>query len=173
MTLPLYEDFNYTLTRESLETRGEFQESGEGKVSVGWEMVVPPPGPDGVPYQLIFVGPTSEHRGCAMRLCLVDAQGVPTPDDAEVTLETYYRIGPDSVTERTVMFQGRYGDFSQIADQRVTDAAVAVQKRAESGEDYIIRFGVTLPDGASLPDPEANDSYFELECVKLWWNETA
>ena len=50
MTLPLYEDFNYTLTRESLETSRDFQETDGGKVSVGWEMVVPPPGPDGVPY---------------------------------------------------------------------------------------------------------------------------
>ena len=127
MTLPLYEDFNYTLTRESLETRGEFQEAGEGKVSVGWEMLVPPPGPDGVPYQLIFVGPTSEHRGCALRLRLVDGRGVPVSDDAEVTLETYYRTD----SERTVMFQGRYRDFVGIADQRAPGAALAVQKRAE------------------------------------------
>jgi hypothetical protein len=169
MTLPLYEDFNYILTRESLETRGEFQEAGEEKVSVGWEILVPPPGPDGIPYQLIFVGPTSEHRGSAMRLRLVDRQGVPVSDDAEVTLETYYRTG----SERTVMFQGRYGDFVGIADQRAPGAALAVQKRAESGEDYVIRFGVTLPEGSPLPDPEANESYFELECVKLWWNETA
>ena len=169
MTLPLYEDFNYTLTRESLETRGEVQESRAGTVFVGWEMLVPPPGPDGVPYQLIFVGPTAEHRGCAIRLCLVDEQGVPVSDDAEVILETYYHTG----SERTVMFQGRYGDFVGIADQRAPDAALAVQKRAESGEDYVIRFGVTLPEGRPLPDPEADDSYFELECVKLWWNETA
>ena len=169
MTLSLYEDFNYTLTRESLETRGEFQEAGEGKVSVGWEILVPPPGSDGVPYQLIFVGPTSEHRGCAMRLLLVDAQGAPVSDDAEVILETYYRTG----SERTVMFQGRYGDFVGIADQRAPDAAVAVQKRAESGEDYVIRFGVSVPEGSPLPDTEADESYFELECVKLWWNETA
>ena len=169
MTLPLYEDFNYTLTRGSLETRGEFQEAGEGTVSVGWEILVPPPGPDGVPYQLIFVGPTSEHRGCAMRLRLVDGQGAPVSDDAEVMLETYYRTG----SERTVMFQGRYGDFAGITDQQAPDAALAVQKRAESGEDYVIRFGVTLPEGSPLPDPEADESYFELECVKLWWNETA
>ena len=169
MTLPLYEDFNYTLSRESLETRGEFQVAGEGTVSVGWEILVPPPGPDGVPYQLIFVGPTSEHRGCALRLCLVDGQGAPVSDDAEVMLETYYRTG----SERTVMFQGRYGDFVGIADQRAPDAALAVQKRAESGEDYVIRFGVTVPEGSPLPDPEADESYFELECVKLWWNEAA
>ena len=151
MTLPLYEDFNYTLTRESLETRGEFHEAGERTVSIGWEMLVPPPGPDGVPYMLIFVGPTSEHRGCAMRLCLVDGQGVPAPDDAEVILETYYRTG----SERTVMFQGRYGDFAGISDQRAPGAALAVQRRAESGEDYVIRFGVTLPRGVPSAGPRS------------------
>ena len=169
MTLPLYEDFNYTLTRESFETARDFQETSEGNVSVGWEMHVPPPGPDGAPYQLIFVGPTSEHRGCAMRLFLVDQQGGPIDDDAQVLLETYYKTG----SERTVMFQGRYGDFKQIEDQRAPDAALAVQKRAESGEDYLIRLGVTLPAGSPLPDTEANDTYFELDCVKLWWAETA
>ena len=169
MTLPLYEDFNYTLTRESLETRREFQESEGGRISTGWEILVPPPGPDGVPYQLIFVGPTSEHRGSALRLHLVDQQGKAVDDAAEVLLETYYQTGE----ERTVMFQGRYGDFKQVPDQRAADAAVAVQKRAESGEDYVIRLGVTIPEGEPLPDLEANDTYFELECVKLWWNETA
>ena len=169
MTLHLYEDFNYTLTRESFETARDFQETSDGKVSVGWEMHVPPPGPDGAPYQLIFVGPTSEHRGCAVRLVLVDQQGGTIDDDAQVLLETYYKTG----SERTVMFQGRYGDFKQIEDQRAPDAALAVQKRAESGEDYLIRLGVTLPQGSSLPDTEANDTYFELDCVKLWWAETA
>ena len=33
--------------------------------------------------------------------------------------------------------------------------------------------GVTVPEGGQALDPEADDSYFELECVKLWWNETA
>ena len=169
MTLPLYQDFNYTLTRESLETSREFQETKDARVSVGWEIIVAPPGPDGVPYQLIFVGPTSEHRGCALRLCLVDRQGGAVDDDAEVLLETYYKTGE----ERRLMFQGRYGDFKRVLDQRAPEAALAVQKRAESGEDYVIRLGVTVPEAGPLPDPEANDSYFELECVKLWWNETA
>ena len=169
MTLPLYQDFNYTLTRESLETSREFQEIKDARVSAGWEIIVPPPGPDGVPYQLIFVGPTSEHRGCALRLRLVDQQGGAVDDDAEVLLETYYKTGE----ERTVMFQGRYGEFNRVTDQRAPGAALSVQKRAESGEEYLIRLGVTVPEGGPLPDPEANDSYFELECVKLWWNETA
>ena len=169
MTLPLYEDCNYTLTRESYETSRDFEETKDGAVSVGWEMMVPPPGPDGVPYQLIFVGPTSEHRGCAVRLCLVDGKGASIDDDTQVLLETYYKTG----SERKVMFEGRYGAFKQIGDQRAPGAALAIQKRAESGEDYLIRFGVTLPEGSPLPDTQANDSYFELECVKLWWNESA
>ena len=71
MTLPLYEDFNYTLTRESLETRREFIETREGRVYAGWEMLVPPPGPDGVPYQLIFAGPGVGPPG----LCRADVLG--------------------------------------------------------------------------------------------------
>ncbi len=169
MALPLYEDFNYTLTRESPETRGEFHDGGDGRVTVGWEMLSPPAGPDGVPYQLIFVGPTSEHRGCALRLNLVTRDGDQAPDDAEVLLETYYHTGE----ERTVLFQGRYGDFKAVPDQRAAGAALAIQKRAEAGEDYVIRLGVSVPDGGQTLDPEADDSYFELECVKLWWNETA
>ena len=169
MVLPLYDEFNYTLTRESPETRGEFQDAGEGRVTVGWEILPPTAGPDGVPYQLIFVGPTSEHRGSAVRLNLVTRDGNQAPDDAEVLLETYYHTGE----ERTVLYQGNYGDFKAVPDQRAANAALAIQKRAESGEDYVIRLGVSIPEGVQLPDLEADESYFELECVKLWWNETA
>ena len=169
MALPLYDEFNYTLTRESPETRGEFQDAADGRVTVGWDILSPPAGPDGVPYQLIFVGPTSEHRGCAVRLSLVTRDGVQAPDDAEVMLETYYRTGE----ERTVLFQGIYKDFKSAPDQRAAEAAVSIQKRAEAGEDYVIRLGVSIPEGGQVLDPEADDSYFELECVKLWWNETA
>jgi len=169
MVLPLYDEFNYTLTRESPETRGEFQDTGEGRVTVGWEILSPPAGPDGVPYQLTFVGPTSDHRGCAVRLNLVTRDGDQAPDDAEVLLETYYRTGE----ERTVLYQGHYGDFKAVPDQRAANAALAIQTRAEAGEDYVIRLGVSIPEGVQLPDPEADESYFELECVKLWWNETA
>ena len=169
MTLPLYDEYNYTLTRESPETRGEFKDAGDGRVTVGWEILSPPAGPGGVPYQLIFVGPTSAHRGCAVRLNLVTRDGSQAPDDAEVLLETYYHTGE----ERTVLFEGRYGDFKEVPDQRASNAAIAIQKRAEAGEDYVIRLGVSVPEGGMALDPEAGDSYFELECVKLWWNETA
>ena len=165
----LFDGCNYTLSRESPETRGEFEEDKQGTVTAGWDILSPPPGPDGVPFQLIFVGPTSEHRGSAIRLRLTAKGGGEVPDDAEVILETFYKTGE----ERTVMFQGTYGQFKAIPDQRAPNAALAVQKRAEAGEDYVIRFAVTVPEGGPQPDPAANDSYFELECVKLWWNETA
>jgi hypothetical protein len=90
-------------------------------------------------------------------------------DDADVCLETCYKTG----TERAVMFQGPYGQFRAIPDQHALNAAVAVQKRAEAGEHYIIRLTVTVPASSPQPDPTADDSFFELECVKLWWHETA
>jgi hypothetical protein len=36
-------------------------------VTAGWEMQVPEREPDGFPYQIIFVGPTAEHRGSAIQ----------------------------------------------------------------------------------------------------------
>jgi hypothetical protein len=157
------------LRRESLETQREFVRADQGKITAGWEMVVPPPGPDGVPYQIIVVGPTPEHRGSALRLRLASEDGDYLPDDAEVLLETYYKTG----AERTIMFQGTYGQFRAIPDQQAPNAAVAVQRRAEAGEDYFIRLAVTLPEGGPQPAPAADDSFFEIECVKLWWHETA
>ena len=165
----LYDDFNYTLTRESPETRGEFESRDSGSVTGGWEILSPQAGPDGVPYQLIFVGPTDEHRGTAIRLKLAAKGGGEVSDDADVMLETYYKTGE----ERTVMFEGKYGLFREIPDQEAANAAISLQKRAEAGEDYVIRLGVTVPEGSPQPDPAANASYFQLECVKLWWNETA
>jgi hypothetical protein len=169
MGLALFDGCNYTLRRESLEMHREFTQQDQGQVTAGWEMVVPPPGPDGVPYQFIFVGPTPEHRGSPIRLHIVTTKGDAVPDDADVLLETYYKTG----SERTVVFQGKYGQFKAIPDQHAPNAAVAVQKRAEAGEDYVIRLTVTVPHGGPQPDPSADDSFFELECVKLWWHETA
>ena len=165
----LYDDFNYTLTRESQETQGEFEISESGSVTAGWEILSPAAGPDGVPYQLIFVGPTDEHRGTAIRLKLAAKGGGEVSDDADVLLETFYQTGE----ERTVMFEGKYGLFREIPDQEAANAAVSLQKRAEAGEDYVIRLGITVPEGSPQPDPAATASYFQLECVKLWWNETA
>jgi len=169
MERALFDGCNYTLRRESPEVQREFASSDQGKVTAGWEMLVPPPGPDGVPYQFIFVGPTVEHRGSAIRLSLVTTEGGEVPDDADVLLETYYKTGE----ERAVIFRGPYGQFKAIPDQHAPNAAVAVQKRAEAGEDYIIRLAVTVPESGPRPDPLADESFFELECVKLWWQETA
>ena len=167
--MELFDGCNYTLMRESPETSGEFEHSEAGKVTAGWVMWVPPPGPDGAPYQFIFVGPSSEHRGSAIRLYMVDEDGEEIADEAEVCLETSYKTGE----EHTLMFQGTYGQFKAIPDQYADNAAVAVQRRAEAGEDYVIRLAVTVPPGSSRPDPAADDAFFEVECVKLWWNETA
>ena len=169
MERALFDVCNYTLRRESPETYREFEQNDQGRVTAGWEMVVPPPGPDGVPYQIIFVGPTSEHRGSAIRMHMVTTDDGQVPDGADVLLETYYKTG----VERTVIFRGTYGQFKAIADQHAPNAAIAAQKRAEAGEDYVIRLGLTVPEDGPQPDPIADDSFFELECVKLWWHETA
>jgi len=155
MTLPFFTDANYILTRESPECQGEFREREDGMVTVGWELRVPEPGPDGVPFLFIFVGPTSEHCGSAFRLGMKGA-----PDSASVLVHCFYKTG----SERSVIFEGRYGDLEE---------AVGVQRRVEAGQDYVIRVGVTVPGGGPEPDPAAEESFFELECVKLWWNETA
>jgi hypothetical protein len=168
MALPLYKDSNYQLTRESPETAGEFVERQDGAVTAGWEMRVPARGPDGVPFLVIFVGPDTEHRGAAIRLQMA-AKGGAVPDNAVVRLETYHESG----AERTVAFEGMYGEFAYIADQHAPDAAVSVQERAEAGEDYIIRLSVTVPADGPEPDPTAFESFFELDCTKLWWFESA
>ena len=168
MTLPLFPDSNYTLRRESPESYREFEESRDGIATGGWELVIPETSADGVPFQFIFVGPSTDNRGTAVRLSMVTKDGSLVPENADVLLESYYHTG----SERTVMFQGTYGDFSVIADQEAPDAAVSIQKRAEIGEQYVIRLSVSVASG-SPPDPVSDDSYFELECVKLWWNESA
>ena len=168
MSLPLFDGCNYTLTRESPEMQLEVEEAVEGGLKVGWEMRVPEVGPDGAPFQIIFVGPTSEHRGTPIRLNVATKDGEKIPGDAEVVLETYYATG----SERTVMYQGTYGQFAQIPDQQDPDAAIAAQKRAEAGSDYVIRLSVTVPANGPRPDLFADDTYFELGCVKLWWSES-
>ncbi len=168
MTLPLFADANYTLCRESPELYGEFREVQDGVVWCGWELRVPERGPDGVPFQIIFVGPTGEHRGTALRLHL-EGQGGDVPAGATVRVESYYKSG----SERVVIYEGPYGAFAGIADQQAPEAALGVQQRAEAGEDYVVRVAVASPAGAPEPDPASEGSWFELECVKLWWNETA
>ena len=169
MTLPLFDGSNYTLTPESPETARVFEERSDGSVTAGWEMLVPPPGPDGSPYQYIFVGPTAEHRGTSIRLTMVTRDGDALSGGARVTLETYYKSGE----ERTVIYEGEYARFLEVPDQQDPGSALSAQRRAEAGEDYVIRLLVTAPEGDAVPDAGATGSRFELECVKLWWNETA
>ena len=167
-SLPLYPDANYKLTRESPEFQREFVEERDGKQVGGWELRLPGRGPDGVPYQFIFVGPTSEHRGSAIRVSMLTQGGSPAPDDATVKVESFYKTGSEQVT----MLETPYQRFAAI-DQNDPDSTLTAQARAEAGEDYIVRVEVALPPGAPAPDPWNDASYFELECVKLWWNETA
>ena len=169
MTLPLFDGGNYKLSRESPEFQREYCEVREGRAVSGWELRVPGRGPDGVPYQFIFVGPTSEHRGNAIRLRMMTKDGGELPGDALVRVESFYRTG----SERTVIFEGPYAQFQAVPDQAAPDAALAVQRRAEAGEDYAIRVEVASPGESPAPDPSADESWFEIECVKLWWHETA
>lgn len=162
MTLPFFPDANHTLRRESPECEGEFQESSDGQVTAGWRLRMPEPGPDGVPYLYIFVGPSEEHRGTAFRLVMA-GKGGEVPAGARVLVESYYRTG----SERTVIYDGTYGELLQAPQD------VAAQRRAEAGQDYFVRVSVSVPQGAVEPDPWADSSWFELDCVKLWWNETA
>jgi len=168
-TLPLYRDFNYVLTREALETVGAFSRTEDGSVSVGWEMEVPEREPDGFPYQMIFVGPTTEHRGSAIRLHLVARDGTEVADETEVRLESSHESG----TDRQVIFQGTYRQFKAIADQHSSNAAVAAQRRVVAQDRYRIRLRITPPVGSPQPDPEAEASFFELECFKHVLNVTA
>jgi alkanesulfonate monooxygenase SsuD/methylene tetrahydromethanopterin reductase-like flavin-dependent oxidoreductase (luciferase family) len=167
--LPLYAEANYQLTRESPETVGEFVERQDGRIIAGWEIRVPDRGPDGVPYRMILVGPGGDHRGAAFRLHVAGAQGAELPDDAEVTLDTFHISG----AERCLAFKGTYGQFKRIKDQHAEDAAVSIQTRADLGEEYVVRLSVSVPPGAPQPDPTSFESYFELDCTKLWWYETA
>ncbi len=167
--LPLYADFNYSLVREAPETVGEFVERDNGAVTCGWEMRVPEREPDGFPYEIIFVGPTASYRGSAIRLHLVTGDGEPVSDDAQVVLEIYDRDGQD----RQAVFAGSYGQFSRIPDQHEPNAALAAQQRVVAGDRYRIRLSVRVPADAPQPDPEADESFFEIECFKHWLTITA
>ena len=167
--LPLFGDFNYTLVKESPETLREFAERENGMITVGWEMQVPEREPDGFPYEIIFVGPTANYRGSAIRLHLVTCDSEPISDDAHVLLETCNPDGQD----RRIAFQGAYGQFSHIPDQYEPNAAVSAQQRVVAGDRYNIRLSVSVPADTPAPDPEADESFFELECFKHWLTITA
>lgn len=167
--LPLYRDFNYTITRDSPEVIDEFAVIENGKMVAGWRMRTPEREPGGFPCQIIFAGPTVEHRGSAIRLSLKRADGTDLPDDADVVIETLDQSGGD----RQIVFQGKYREFARLADQHAAGAAIAAQQRAVANDHYLIRLAVTLEPGGPAPDPSAAESFFELECFKHWVNVTA
>jgi hypothetical protein len=167
--LPLYRDFNYVITRDAPETLRTFTVSENGAVTSGWEMLVPEREPDGFPYQIIFVGPTAEHRGSAIRLHLSGKNGGEVSPDAEVLLEASHESGAN----RQVIFRGKYRQFTDIPDQHAPNAAVAAQRRVVAQDRYVIRLNVTAPRGTPPPDPAAEECVFELECFKHALNVTA
>jgi alkanesulfonate monooxygenase SsuD/methylene tetrahydromethanopterin reductase-like flavin-dependent oxidoreductase (luciferase family) len=167
--LRLYRDFNYTINRDAQEIVRPFTRQEGSKRFVGWEMRVPEREPSGFPYQIIFSGPTSEHRGSAVRLRLVDRNGAEIRGNADVEL-----VVSDSTGERRQeIFTGKYQQFKDIRDQRAADAALAAQQRAVAEDGYVIRLTVTVDAAVESPDLAADDSFFELECFKHLLNVTA
>jgi hypothetical protein len=167
--LALYRNFNYTIDRDAQEVLRDFTHNADGRITAGWEMRVPEREPGGFPYQIIFSGPTSEHRGSAIRLRLVDARGTELAGNADVLLEVHDGAG----TQPQIIFSGKYQAFKEIPDQHTADAAVAAQQRAVAEDGYIIRFRVALAESVAPPDPRADGSFFELECFKHLLNVTA
>jgi alkanesulfonate monooxygenase SsuD/methylene tetrahydromethanopterin reductase-like flavin-dependent oxidoreductase (luciferase family) len=160
---PTEADANYRLSRESPELRREFVERDNGRVVAGWELQLGEQPADGVPERIILVGSDSQRRGHRLNLTMVTGSGAEVPDDAEVTVEVRSSNG-----ERSTLFSGRYGDL-RLSEHKQAH----LQDRAEVGDTGTICVLVSVPAGETAPDPAAFDSAFELECVKLWWYETA
>lgn len=169
MTLPLFDNSNYTLTNDSEEVLRRTVDQDDGKMTAMWHMRVPQAGPDGVPFKIIFAGPNFEQRGSAFRIHLVTTDNEDVSGDAEVVVETSLDSGQD----RKIIFEGNYGQFASIRDQRAADAAIALQQRSEVGKDHIIRLKVSVPEGTPGPDLSAEGSFFEIEVYKIWMNMTA
>jgi alkanesulfonate monooxygenase SsuD/methylene tetrahydromethanopterin reductase-like flavin-dependent oxidoreductase (luciferase family) len=167
--LALYRDFNYVIDRDALEVIAQFVRNDGGKVVAGWEMRVPEREPNGFPYQIIFSGPTREHRGSAIRLRLCDVAGNQIAEDADVLLEAHDASGAN----RQTIFHGKYSQFSKISDQHAHNAAAAVQRRVVAEDGYVIRLTVSAGGIGPRPDPIAENSFFELECFKHLLNVTA
>jgi hypothetical protein len=132
-------------------------------------MRVPQAGPDGIPFKVIFAGPNFEQRGSAFRLHLATSDNTPIAGDVDVMVETGLASGED----RKVLFEGKYEQFTSIPDQNASDAAVALQQRAEVGKDHAIRLRVSVPEGTPEPDLSAEATYFEVEVYKIWMNISA
>jgi len=155
--LPFYQDFNYTLGPDAIETVGVARNAENGSVTVAWEMQLAKIADDGSPTQIIVPGPSPEHKGCAIRLSLVTSDGAPVIDDARVVLEANGPGGADP----QIMFDGRYAQFVQASDH-----TVAAQMRGVARNDYAIKLSVTLPSTAAEPDLEHVESGFEIKCFK-------
>jgi alkanesulfonate monooxygenase SsuD/methylene tetrahydromethanopterin reductase-like flavin-dependent oxidoreductase (luciferase family) len=167
--LALYSDFNYVIDRDALEVTNQFARNDGGKIVAGWEMRVPEREPNGFPYQIIFSGPTREHRGSAIRLHLCDVNGNEIADDADVLLETHDALRAD----RQMIFQGKYRQFREISDQHAPNAAVAAQRRVVAEDGYVIRLTVSGGGVGPRLDLSGENSFFELECFKHLLNVTA
>jgi hypothetical protein len=167
--LALYSDFNYVIDRDALEVTNQFARNDGGKIVAGWEMRVPEREPNGFPYQIIFSGPTREHRGSAIRLRLCDVNGNEIADAADVLLETHDALRAD----RQMIFQGKYRQFREISDQHAPNAAVAAQRRVVAEDGYVIRLTVSGGGVGPRPDLSGENSFFELECFKHLLNVTA
>jgi alkanesulfonate monooxygenase SsuD/methylene tetrahydromethanopterin reductase-like flavin-dependent oxidoreductase (luciferase family) len=167
--LPLYGDYNYVLAIDCPEVVRRFAPREHRDFTAGWEMRVPERGADGFPYQIIFAGPTAEHRGSAIRLHLVSADGDELPDEAEVRLE----ILDQARSETQTIFEGRYGHFRSILDQHAPNAALSAQRRGVATDRHVIRLTIVASDGGPWPDLTAEEWYFEIECFKHWLNVTA
>lgn len=155
--LPFYQDFNYTLSPDAIETVGIVRNAENGSVTVAWEMQVAKIADDGSPTQIIVPGPSPDHKGCAIRLNLVTCEGAPIVGDARVVLEAN---GPGDATPQ-VMFDGHYGQFMQAPEH-----TVAAQMRGVARNDYSIKLFVTSPTGTAEPDLEHEESTFEIKCFK-------
>jgi alkanesulfonate monooxygenase SsuD/methylene tetrahydromethanopterin reductase-like flavin-dependent oxidoreductase (luciferase family) len=155
--LPFYQDYNYTLSPDAIETIGILRNDENGSLTVGWGMQIAKIADDGSPTQIIIPGPTTEHKGCAIRLNLVTSDGTPLTDDARVVLKAESPDGTDS----QIMFDGRYRQFGETSEQ-----TVAAQMRGVARNDYSIELSVTLPSSAAEPDFEHEESVFEIKCFK-------
>jgi alkanesulfonate monooxygenase SsuD/methylene tetrahydromethanopterin reductase-like flavin-dependent oxidoreductase (luciferase family) len=156
----LYRDFNYVLTKDSIEVVDEIRQMAGGETMVGWLMKVPERHIDGSPTEIIFPGPCAEHRGAAFRLGLAGKGGTAISDKAKIRLEAY--AGDD----RQAVFEGTYRQFAGIADQHAPNAALAAQRRVVAGDGWLIQLSVTVPEKTPEPDLSAEESFFELECFK-------
>jgi alkanesulfonate monooxygenase SsuD/methylene tetrahydromethanopterin reductase-like flavin-dependent oxidoreductase (luciferase family) len=167
--LALYTDFNYVIDREAPEVTNQFVRNDGGKTIAGWEIRVPEREPNGFPYQIIFSGPTREHRGSAIRLRLSGGNGNEIANDADVLLEAHDASGAN----RQTIFRGKYLQFKEIPDQHATNAAIAAQRRVVAEDGYMIRMTVSIDGVGDRPDLTAEDSFFELECFRHLLNVTA